>query len=188
MMFCSEFRSLALVLIAALPSLATAQPCQSGVPIGEKIGPYSFLVATGADRGKQTCYVCETAERPAIVIFSRKLSEPLSKLVAKCDDWLLAQPKDTARSWMTVLGEKTVALDDLAKWAKQVGIKTLPVGVFDDPIGPPAWKLAEDAEVTVLLYANRKVVMNFAYRTGELNDDAVKKIVESFPKLAPEKK
>jgi hypothetical protein len=167
--------------------LVKADPCVSGVPPGQKIGPYSFLVATGPQRGQQTCYVCETGEKPAVVIFSRRLTDPLGKLVVKCDDWLLAQPKDSVRSWMTVLGEKTVSLDDLAKWAKQAGIKSVPAGVYDDPVGPPAFKLNNEAEVTVLLWVNRKVVANFAFREKELDDEAVKKVVEAMGKLGEKK-
>ncbi len=170
-----------------LPFSKAADPCVSGVPPGQRPGPYSFLVATGPQRGQQTCYVCETADKPAIIVFSRKTSDPLGKLLVKCDDWLLAQPKDSSRAWMTVLGEKTISLDDLAKWSKQAGIKTVPVGVFDDPIGPPTYKLHNEAEVTVLLYVKQKVVANFAFRTGELNDEAIKKIVESLPRLTEKK-
>jgi hypothetical protein len=88
---------------------------------------------------------------------------------------------------MTVLGEKTISLDDLAKWSKQAGVKSVPTGVFDDPIGPPTYKLHNEAEVTVLLFVNKKVVANFAFRAGELNDESIKKIVEALPKLAEKK-
>jgi hypothetical protein len=176
-LLCSAF------LLVLSPSIMQADPCVSGVQPGQKIGPYSFLVATGPQRGQQTCYVCETAEKPAVVVFARKLTEPLGKLLVKCDDWALAQPKDSARTWATILGEKTVSLDDLAKWAKQTGLKSIPVGVFDDPIGPPSFKLNEEAEVTVLLWVNRKVVANFAFRGNELNDEAIKKVAEAMKKL-----
>lgn len=174
------------VLLSPIPSRAS-DPCVSGLQPGQKTGPYSFLVATGPQRGQQTCYVCETAEKPAVVVFSRKLSKPLGQLVVKCNDWVGTQPKDTARSWMTVLGEKTVSLDDLAKWAKQAGIQSVPVGVFDDPVGPPSYKLSGEAEVTVLLWVNRKIVANFAFRENELNDEAIKKIGEAMGKLVEKK-
>jgi hypothetical protein len=177
------------VICCALAPLAAsaADPCLSGVQPGQKIGPYSFLVATGPQRGQQTCYVCETADRPAVVVFSRKLSKPLGQLMVKCNDWVAAQPKDEVRSWMTVLGEKTVSLDELAKWAKQAGIQSVPVGVFDDPIGPPSFKISEEAEVTVLLWVNRKVVANFAFRENELNDAAIKKITAAMAKMVEKK-
>jgi len=178
---------IASLVMLLLASDALGQPVESGLRIGQKPGPYSFLVATGPQRGQQTCYVCETAEKPAVVIFSRKLGDPLARLLLKCDDFLQKQPSDSAHCWMTVLGEKTATLDELAKWSKNAGLKHVPVGVFDDPVGPPSYKLNESAEVTVLLWVNRKVVANFSFRQGELNDEAIKKIAEAMPKLIQKK-
>jgi hypothetical protein len=161
-------------------------PCVSGTPVGQRPGPYSFLVATGPQRGQSFCYICDTAERPAAVVFTRRLSEPLGKLLLKFDE-SAAQPKDALRSWMTVLGEKTIGLDDLAKWSKELGLKNVPVGIFDDRDGPPSYQLSADAEVTVLLFVNKKVVANFAFRAGEMNDAAVAKVVEALPKLMEKK-
>jgi len=84
---------------------------------------------------------------------------------------------------MTVLGEKTVGLDELGKWTKQSGLRAVPVGVFDDPVGPPSYKLAQDADITVVLFVERKVVANFAFRQGELDDTAVKRISEELSRL-----
>ena len=93
---------------------------------GQRPGPYSFLVASGPERGQPTCYVCETAEKPAVIVFARSLSDPLAKLLRHCDEAIAARPKDAMRGWMTVLGEKTVGLDDLGKWAKQSWIEGRP--------------------------------------------------------------
>jgi hypothetical protein len=181
-------RTLSLILVLTVSSTAySADPCVSGLPVGQRPGPYSFLVATGPQRGQQTCFICETAEKPAIIVFSRRTSDSLGKLLVRCDEFINSQPKDAVNAWMTVLGEKTISLDDLAKWGKQTGLKSLPVGVFDDPVGPPSYKLNSEAEVTVILFTNRKVVANFAFRSGELNDAAIKKIGETFPKLIEKK-
>src|SRR5262245_27083399 len=179
-------------LAAIAATLATVlavakDPCVSGPQVGEKPGPYSFLVATGPQRGQPTCYICETADKPGVIIFARTVSEPLGKLLGKCDDTVASRPKDEMRAWMTVLGEKTIALDELGKWAKQLGLKTTPVGVFDDAVGPPSYKLADDADVTVILLGNRKVVRNAAFRAGELNEDAIKRVAESMGKMMPDK-
>jgi hypothetical protein len=162
-------------------------PCVSGLPIGQRPGPYSFLVASGPQRGQLTCYVCETAEKPGVIVFTRSLSEPMAKLVASCDEVITAKPKDSIRGWMTVLGEKTVGAEDLGKWAKEMGLKSMPVGVFDDPIGPPSYKLADDADLTILLFVDRKVVANFAFRKGELDETSAKKVVEEVKRLAGKK-
>lgn len=178
---------IALVCCLALTVAEAKEPCVSGPQLGQRPGPYSFLVASGAERGQQTCYVCETGDKPGIIVFARSLSEPLAAALAKCDAAISAQPKDTVRGWLTVLGEKTVTLDDLSQWTKQAGLKTMPTGVFDDPVGPPSYKLSDDADVTVLLFKNKKVVANFAFRKGELTADALKTLTSEVSKFASAK-
>jgi hypothetical protein len=172
--------------VAAGPA-AAKDPCVSGPQVGQRPGPYSFLVATGPERGQPTCYVCETAEKPGVIVFARSVSDPLGKLLAACDEAVAARPKDAMRAWMTVLGEKTIGLDDLGRWATRAGLKAVPVGVFDDPVGPPSYKLADDADVTVLLFEDKKVVANFAFRAGELNAAAVKHVAEQLTRLGGKK-
>jgi hypothetical protein len=166
-----------------LANAQAGEPCVSGPQIGQRPGPYSFLVATGPERGQPTCYVCETAEKPGVIVFARSVSDPLAKLMLACDEAVADRPKGAMRAWMTVLGEKTIGLDDLAKWATKAGLKAVPVGVFDDPVGPPSYKLADDADVTVIVFENRKVAANFAFRKGELDDAAVKLVSEHFARI-----
>ena len=181
----STFLLLGLVLVAS--SISGAEPCVSGPQTGQRPGPYSFLVASGPQRGQQTCYVCETAEKPGVIVFARALSEPLTKILVKCDDAVIAQPKDAMKAWATILGEKTVSLEALGKWTKQAGLKNVPTGIFDDEVGPPSYRLAADAEVTVLLFVDKKVVANFAFRTGEVNEEALKKISTALKNLTSKK-
>ena len=179
---------LSLFMLSGMSSVSPgAEPFSSGLQPGQRPGPYSFLVATGQERGQQTCYVCETAERPAVIVFSRSLNDPFAQLLVACDRWLVAQPKNSARAWCTILGEKTVSLDDLAKWVQKNGIKSMPAGVFDDPLGPPAYKLHEQADVTILIYTNNKVVKNFAFRSGELNNESIKQVTEQLKNLGQKK-
>ena len=168
-------------------SAGAGDPCVSGPQVGQRPGPYSFLVATGPERGQPTCYVCETAEKPAVIVFARSVSDPLARLLAACDEAVAARPKDAMRAWMTVLGEKTIGLDDLGRWATKAGVKSVPVGVFDDPVGPPSYRLADDADVTVILFENRKVMANFAFRKGELDEPAVKRVTDQLSRLGGKK-
>jgi hypothetical protein len=177
---------LAACVVTTGPS-AGKDPCVSGPQVGQRPGPYSFLVATGPERGQPTCYVCETAEKPGVIVFARSVSEPLGKLLAACDEAVAARPKDAMRAWATVLGEKTIGLDDLGRWATKSGLKAVPVGVFDDPVGPPSYKLADDANFTVVAFENRKVIANFAFRPGELDDAAVKRVAVQLTRLGGKK-
>jgi hypothetical protein len=176
-----------LVCAAAVLSADAKDPCVSGPQVGQRPGPYSFLVATGPERGQPTCYVCETGEKPGVIVFARTVSEPLAKVLAECDRAVADRPKDAMRAWMTMLGEKTIGLDDLGHWATKAVLKAVPTGVFDDPVGPPSYKLAEDAEVTVVLFEDRKVVANFAFRKSELDDSAISRVKEQLTRLGGKK-
>ncbi len=162
----------------------TTEPCISGVPVGRRPGPYIFTVATGEQRGQPTCYICETGPSPAFVVFARKTSKPLGKLLNQLDP--VVEPditKDGIRGWVTFLDNNKFDIDTLAKWGQEQAVKNIPLGVFDDPIGPPSYLLNEEAEVTVLLFVNEKVVANFAFRPGELDETKVKQILKTVPKL-----
>lgn len=173
--------SLALVASAAL---AAADPVQSGLPVGKRPGPYSFLVATGPQRGQQTCYVCEQHEggKPAAVVFARSLSDPLGKLLAKLDAAGTGKTATGYKVWMTQLAP-SADLDALAVWSQKQGLKGVPVGAYEGVVGPPAYRLSADADVTVLLFVKTQVVANFAFRRGELTDKAIDDIIKATPAL-----
>jgi hypothetical protein len=175
--------SSSLALTLAL-TLQAAPPPESGTPVGKRPGPYSFLVATGPQRGQQTCYICEQHEgnKPAVVVFARTTSDPLGKLMAKLDAAAIANKDSGCKVWMTLLAEKA-DLDTLAKWSQKQGLKTAPVGAFEDADGPPSYKLHKDADVTVILFTKQKVIANFAFRTGELDDRAIEKVLKAMPAL-----
>lgn len=182
-------RLLCLPLALALTLPAADDPCVSGVPVGKRPGPYSFLVATGAERGKQTCYVCEQHEgnKPAAVVFARELSDPLAKLLTKLEAAGGSAPKDSGyKVWMTQLAEKA-DLDAIAKWAQKQGLKAVPLGAFEDADGPPSYKIAKDADVTVMLFAKQKVVANFAFRSGELGEKQIDEVLKAVPQLFEKK-
>ena len=179
----TRFLCLSLTLTLAL-TLSAAEPPTSGTPVGKRPGPYSFLVATGPQRGQQTCYICEQHEgnKPAAVVFTRSTSDQLGKLLVKLDAEAIANKDSGCKVWMTLLAEKA-DLDALAKWAQKQGIKSAPVGVFEDADGPPAYKLHKDADVTIILFTKQKVVANFAFRAGELDDKAIANVVKAMPQL-----
>jgi len=169
-------------------SLAAAEPCQSGLQSGQRPGPYSFVVSTGTQRGQAQCFICETADRPAVVVFARNLGEPLGKLAAQIDKAVTENKAAELRGWVTFLGEDETALSPkIVDWSKKHAIRTVPLGVFEDVTGPPSYKLSKEADVTVLLFVKRKVVANFAFRKDELNDDRIAEVMKALPSILPAK-
>ncbi len=178
----------ACLLALAITGVAlAAEPCQSGLQPGQRPGPYAFLVATGPQRGQQHCYVCETAQRPAIIVFARGPSDPLAHFLKEVDKALVTHKKAELRAWTTFLADNQPELDGkLVQWARQHGLSNLPVGVFEDAKGPPSYRLNAEADVTVLLAVNQKVVVNFAFRAGELTEAKAKDVLAALPKILPQ--
>jgi hypothetical protein len=181
-------RSLTLTLLATLPAFA-GDACKSGPQPNQRPGPYSALVSVGKERGTQHCYICESANKPVIIVFARTINDPLGKLVKKFDGAVKEHKTAELRSWVTLLADDQTKLDpQVVKWAQQHAISNVPIAVFEDTVGPPTYLLAKEADVTVLLSVNQKVVANFAFRAGELNDAAIAEVVKAVPKIINVKK
>jgi hypothetical protein len=165
------------------------EPCNSGPQPGQRCGPYAALIATGPQRGQSFCYVCETGDKPAVVVFARALTDPLGKLVVQLDKAVAEHQKTDLRVWVTFLcGNQTEMDPKIVKWSQQHAIRSVPLGIFEDPLGPPSYRLSKDAEVTVLMFVKQKVVANLAFRPDELNDDKTKEVMNALPRIVSEKK
>jgi hypothetical protein len=185
------FRNLtAYLTFIALCGLTSAdEPCKSGLQPSQRPGPYSSLVAVGPQRGQQHCFVCEAADKPVVIVFARSLSEPLGKLVQRIDKAVAERKAADLRGWVTFLGEDQTGLDPkVVQWSQKYAIKSVPLGIFEDTVGPPTYLLARDADVTVLFSVKQRVVANFAFRAGELNDTAIDNMLKAVPKIAADKK
>jgi hypothetical protein len=114
------------------------------------------------------------------MIFAREVTGPLTSLVKKID--AINGKNKKMGSFVVFLSDEEKLGDDLKALAKKEGINKT-VLTIDNPAGPGAYKVAKEAAVTVVLYNNRNVKSNFAFRKGELNDAAVEKVLTSVNKL-----
>lgn len=171
-------------LLIAVVALA-AEPVASGLRPGQRPGPYSSLVSVGTERGQSHCFICETADRPSVIVFARSLSEPLGKLARGLDKALADHKNAELRAWVTFLSDDQTTLDPkVVEWSKKHSLRRVPLSVFEDVVGPPTYLLSSDADITVLLSVKQKVVRNFAFRTGELNDKRIAEILKAIPRIA----
>jgi hypothetical protein len=174
----------ALVLLVVAADLPAQEACKSGLPPGVRPGPYAAVMVTGPQRGQSFCYICDTADKPAVIIFARTMSDELGKLAHALDKDLATHKSAELRAWITVLHEDQASVDaKIVQWAKQHAVGTVPIGVFEDVVGPPSYRLARDADVTVLLSVKQKVVGNFAFRAGELTDVRIADVLKALPDL-----
>jgi hypothetical protein len=167
-----------------LATASAAEPCVSGPRVGQRPGPYSFVLCTGENRGKSHCYICEADERPMVILFLRSLGDNSGKLTSGLDKALAEYRKNELRVWVSLLHEDQSKIDsEVLAWVKKHSISTVPVGVFEDVEGPPSYRLHRDADVTVLLAVKKKVVVNAAFRKDELTEEKVKGLLSELPKI-----
>jgi hypothetical protein len=121
------------------------------------------------------------------VLFARNINGPLSSLLKQLDSAVAKNKDAELRSvafFLTDDADATEAkLKELA--AKQKLSENIPLTVVEGVAGPPAWQINEGADLTVMLYTEGKVVSNFAFKAGELDEKKVKAIVAEIPKILP---
>jgi hypothetical protein len=174
---------LALALVAGV-ALA-AENLKSGPQVGQEVpGPFHPLNVTGENAGEKVCLFCKNGSNPVAMIFAREVSDNLTNLIKKIDS-ATAEHKDAKMgSFVVFLSDS----EDLPKQLKEVADKekiTSTVLSVDSPAGPAAYKVAKDADVTVVLYTNRSVKANHAFGKGELKEKDIDTVVADLGKILP---
>ena len=112
----------------------------------------------------------------------------MTGLVKKIDEATQKNDESKMGSFVVVLvadADKKEA--ELKKLAEKEGLKKVALTI-DSPAGPSGYKIAKDADVTVLLYVNKTVKKNFAFKKGELTDAKAEEVLKELPSILPEKK
>jgi hypothetical protein len=118
------------------------------------------------------------------VVFAREISEPVTSLVKKID---AATGKHSAMASFAVFLSDQEGLDKkLKEFADKESIKKTALTI-DNPAGPGPYKIAKDADVTVLLYVKKNVKANYAFKKGEMKGQDIDKILGDLSKILPEK-
>lgn len=119
-----------------------------------------------------------------VAIFTRSITDDLTSLVKQIDEQVAKNEEKKMASFVILLSNDADADEaKLKTLAEKSGIKHVPLTIFDGLAGPPNYKIAEDAEVTVVHWLGRKAVVNHAFAKGKLDKDGVKKVVESTAKI-----
>jgi hypothetical protein len=113
------------------------------------------------------------------MVFTRKIDDSLTSLVKKLDK--ACQDKHLC-SFIVYMSDDETAEKNLKQLAEKNGIKKT-VLTLDNVSGPPGYKISKDAEVTVVLYNQRKVEANHAFRKGDFNDKSVETVLSDLSKI-----
>jgi hypothetical protein len=120
------------------------------------------------------------------MIFAREVSDSLTGLVKKIDAATVQHKDARMGSFIVFCSDEEKLEDKLKDLAKKEDLKKI-VLTIDNPQGPQQYKIAKDADVTVVLYKGQKVKANYAFKKGELQETDVEKIVGDLSKILPDK-
>ncbi|HUE71907.1 MAG TPA: hypothetical protein VMP01_13560 [Pirellulaceae bacterium] len=169
-------------------AVTAKEALKSGHQPGEELSDlFEPLNVTGPWAGEPHCLVCENGANPVAMIFARELTDPLLKLIARIDEAAAGHRDQQMGSFVVFLSEDEKLKGKLEAAAKKHSLKHTILAI-DAPAGPDGFKIAQEADVTVVLYERHKVQANHALTKGELTDKAIEAVLADVPKILPAKK
>ena len=181
--------AMAVALAFGVAVVASAEVTR-GPAVGDMVGAFTVTKVTGnpddnISDGQHLCYRCKTGNKPVVMIFARSADEQLAKLLKELDEELDEHKEDKLTGFVNMIGADADTLKKAsAEFVAKHGIKRIAFVVPEDTKdGPPDFKIASDADVTIVCYKSGTVVANHAFAAGQLSDDKIKAIVAASCKL-----
>jgi hypothetical protein len=166
-----------------LAGAAAGGTVQSGPPVDAKVpGPFRPLNVTGPDAGKNVCLYCKNGPRPMVMIFAREVSPAVVALMQKIDAATAAHSDCRMSSCAIFCNEAAGLPGQLQDVAQKAGLKHIVLATYAAG-GPPAYHIAAEADVTVLLYTHFTVKANHAFKKGTLTGPDIDKVVGDVAKI-----
>jgi hypothetical protein len=174
---------LVLGVALAFAGVLFAESLKSGPQIGEELaGPFHPLNINGESAGQKACLYCKNGNNPVAMVFARGTSDALTKLIKKIDTCTEKNSDAKMGSFVVFLNDSEDLPNKLKDLVEKEKINQTVLAV-DNPAGPRGYKVAKDADVTVVLYRNHVVKANYAFASGQLKDEDIEKIVGDLPKI-----
>src|SRR5258706_11601658 len=123
------------------------------------------------------------------MIFAREASDSLTSLVKKLDAATAKNSDAKMGSFVVFCNDDEDLKDKLKDLAKKEHLEKIVLSI-DSPAGPEPeiYKVAKDADITVILYDKRDVKVNKAYKKGEFSAKDDDGILAGVEKMIAQKK
>ena len=113
-----------------------------------------------------------------VTIFAREITDELASLVKQIDDVVSENDEQEMAAFVVLLAEDLdTAAPQLTQLAEDQEIGATPLTIFDGIAGPPEYSIAEEAEITVLMWVDSEVKVNHALGADELDAEKIEEIV-----------
>jgi len=167
-----------------MTSFAGAAEVQSGLQPGDAPPAFNVRDITGPKAGKTLCYRCMYGSRPVVSIFAREIDENVANLIKQVDAQVGENGDKKMAAFVVLLTDDADAAEGkLKEVAKKNSIKNVPLTVYDGSAGPSSYKIAKDADVTVMMWNESDVKVNHAFAKGQLDKSKVKAVAGDSAKI-----
>ncbi|MEX1230878.1 MAG: hypothetical protein WEB58_11610 [Planctomycetaceae bacterium] len=163
------------------------RPFHSGRMVGDDV-PYFYVRAvTGPMMNRSVCYVCRNGQRPVVMVLMRKLSPSARDLLVEIDRVVNKSRAHGLRCFGVLVSEEpmhdvsrvqTFAFDGKIEMPLTIGAPMVAL--------PSCQNLNPDADVTVVLYRQRRVVATYAFRGDSLDQASIERLSETIRQFAVE--
>jgi hypothetical protein len=175
---------LAVLSVACCATVAWAAENSESLKEGEAVKAFYVTDVTGPSAGEKLCYRCKYGSRPVVSIFAKQMNDKVAKLTKQIDEQVAANKDAKMAAFVVILTEDPEGQNDALKTvATKQEIKNTPITTFDGLAGPPEYKIAKDADTTVMMWVDGKVKVNEALKANELTDEKIAALAKSTSKI-----
>jgi hypothetical protein len=176
----------AILLFLVSPALADVD---SGPTVGEKIPPLKVLHVVGDNEGNEADATGDRAEKPTIFLFVRtdRWTRPVARTIKLLDEKANKESEDVRlfAVWLTDDKEKTK--EYLPRAQQSLRLERTALLLHPDlNTGPEHWGINSDADLTVVVTANKKVAARFGFVSP--NEKVVEDLLKALKKTVDESK
>jgi len=120
-------------------------------------------------------------------VFAREITDDLTSLVKQIDEKIGDNTDKKMAGFVVLLTDDPDAAEArLKELAEKQKIENTPLTVYDGVAGPENYKIAEKADVTVMMWVGGKVKVNRVFEKGKLDKAAIGKIIKDTETILDE--
>jgi hypothetical protein len=120
-------------------------------------------------------------------VFAREITDDLTSLVKQIDKKVGANTDKKMAGFVVLLTDDPDAVEPrLKELAEKEKIEKTPLTVYDGVAGPADYKIAEKADVTVMMWVGGQVKVNRVFEKGKLDKAAIEKIMKDTAAILEE--
>lgn len=163
------------------PTAAEVQPARQ---LRDPLPGFTVRTIAGPEHGHIMCLCCRYGLRPVVVVFTRDLNDDVQELVHKIDVKVGENADKKMAAFLVVLTEDDDAIEPRLKaLAEDAGIVNTPLTILAVPTPRPEYRIADDAEVTVVMYVEKEMKVHRSFSPGALDNTAIEALIAYTNKI-----